>query len=135
MNHNLYIVWDDSKNFGIPIIDEQHRGLITTINSLYYCIKEGQGNDIIKSILIMLGQYAKIHFKTEESLMEEAGYPEIKEHLIFHETFIKKSKSLYSNVDNDSVTDEVLQFLRMWWLNHINKEDIKYIKSVKKLLD
>jgi len=34
MENNLYIVWNQNNNVGIKIIDEQHRGTISTINSL-----------------------------------------------------------------------------------------------------
>ena len=31
--HELLIYWDASNEIGIPIIDEQHRGIVTLINS------------------------------------------------------------------------------------------------------
>ena len=33
---NLYITWKNEDELGIPIIDEQHRGVVTAINSLFY---------------------------------------------------------------------------------------------------
>jgi len=39
MNHNILIVWDSSFNLGIPIVDEQHRGIVSTINSLCFAIQ------------------------------------------------------------------------------------------------
>jgi hemerythrin-like metal-binding protein len=127
MSDNLYIIWNDSNRLGIPIIDEQHRGLITTINSLYYCMLNDQSMETVKSILIMLGQYTKIHFTTEESLMRKADYPDLEEHIGLHNELVKKTKRLYVDVDNDNISDRVLKLLKEWWMGHINKQDRKYV--------
>ena len=36
MNNNVFIVWKNSNDCGINIIDEQHRGIVSTINTLFY---------------------------------------------------------------------------------------------------
>jgi len=56
MKNILYIVWSDNNSVGIPIIDEQHRGIISTINSLHFFIQAGHGDEILKPTLIMLEQ-------------------------------------------------------------------------------
>ena len=134
MKSSLYIVWSDKNKLGIPIIDEQHRGIISTINSLYYFIQAGQGHEIIKPTMIMLEQYTDVHFKTEEELLVKAGYPSFEEHLGFHHELKKKTKALSMNADRDQDSDMVLKFLKEWWLGHINKEDRKYIPFVKQLM-
>jgi len=48
MKNILYIVWSDNNELGIPIIDEQHRAIISTINSLHYFMQPGHGDDIIQ---------------------------------------------------------------------------------------
>ena len=73
MRNTLYIVWNDDSNLGISIIDEQHRAIVSTINSLHYFIQIGHGNEIIKPTMIMLEQYINIHFQTEEALMAAEG--------------------------------------------------------------
>ena len=64
-NSMLYIVWNDINKLGIPIIDEQHRGIVATINSFHYFIQEGHGLEALKPTLNILEQYTCIHFKTE----------------------------------------------------------------------
>lgn len=34
--HTLFIVWSDMNETGIKIIDDQHRGIVSVINSLYF---------------------------------------------------------------------------------------------------
>jgi len=135
MKNTLYIVWSDSNNIGIPIIDEQHRGIISTINSLHYFMQTGHGYEIIKPTMIMLEQYVDVHFTTEEALMAEAGYPALEEHIILHKDLVGKTKKLSIDAGRDSDPDMVLKFLREWWLGHINKEDRKYAPFLRKLLD
>ena len=131
MNHLLYIVWKDSNNAGIPIIDEQHRGIVTTINSLHYFIQNGHGDEIITPTLNILLEYTKIHFNTEEKLIIEAGYPALEEHKELHRILVEKTKriSLEADIKNDPAM--VLDFLKDWWLNHINVEDRKYMPYLK----
>ena len=128
--HNLYIVWNDSSNTGIPIIDEQHRGIISTINSLHYSIRTGEGDKVIKPTLITLEQYIIIHFRTEESLMEHAQYPGFDTHLELHRDLARKTDAIYRNAQIDGDPDIVLKFMKDWWLHHINIEDKKYVPHV-----
>ena len=125
----LYIVWNESNNLGIPIIDEQHRGIVTIINSLHHCILEGRGKSAMKPVLAMLEQYTVIHFDNEERLMEEAGYPELDAHAALHRDLSVKTKGFLSQQQDPQ---EILKFLREWWLGHINSEDRKYASLVRK---
>lgn len=81
----LYIVWTEKNILAIPIIDEQHRAIVSIINSLHYYIREGHGDNAMKHTLAILEQYTKLHFNTEEALTEEAGYLS----LIIMDYFIK----------------------------------------------
>ena len=132
MENILYIIWSDNNKLGIPIIDEQHRGLISTINSLYYSIQTGHGDEIIKPTMIMLQQYIGIHFKTEEALMAEANYPALEEHIVLHKELATKTKKLSFDANANKESDIILNFLKQWWLGHINQEDRKYGPFLKK---
>ncbi len=134
MNNLLYIVWNDSNNVGIPIIDEQHRGIISNINTLHYFMQTGQGDDVIRPTMIMLTQYTEVHFKTEQALMKKAGYSLLEDHIRMHESLMKKTRVLTIDARKDVEPEQVLSFLKQWWLDHINKEDKKYAPIMKKLI-
>ena len=127
MNSHLYIIWKDSNNMGIPIIDEQHRGIVTTINSLHYFIQNGHGDEIIAPTLNILLEYTKIHFNAEEKLITEADYPALEKHKELHKKLVEKTKIIAVEVDIKNDPTMVLDFLKDWWLNHINVEDRKYV--------
>ena len=94
MKNILYIVWSDNNKLGIPIIDEQHSGIISSINSLHYFIQTEHGDEIMQPTMIMLEQYIDIHFKTEEALMADVSYPALVEHINLHKEWIVKIKKL-----------------------------------------
>lgn len=81
MPSNLYIVWSRKQHITkVPIIDEQHRALVSTINSLFFL---SRNHHPAKAILLTLGvlqAFAETHFVTEEILMELTGYPHLEEH-------------------------------------------------------
>lgn len=135
MKNILYIVWSDNNKLGIPIIDEQHRGIISTINSLHYFIQTGHEHEIIKPTMTMLEQYTEVHFKTEEALLAEANYPALEEHIALHKELAKRTKKLSIDANRRKDSDMVLKFLKEWWLGHINKKDRQYISFLRKLMD
>jgi hemerythrin len=131
MKNALYIIWSDNNNLDIPIIDEQHRGIVSTINTFHFFTQEGQGIDALKPTLVALGQYITLHFKAEESLMKEAGYPGFNDHILLHKELLKKTIDIAKAATLHNDTDAVLKFLKEWWLGHINVEDRKYAPYVR----
>ena len=136
MDSMLYIEWSDKNILGITIIDEQHRGIVTTINSFYYFIQKGCGRDAIKPTLNMLEQYTKLHFQTEEDLLEESGYrkfdePWLTRHINLHKELMRKTIDIALDPKACEDPHIALKFLKAWWLDHINVEDRQYVAYVK----
>ena len=126
----LYIVWNDRYNIGIPIIDEQHRGIVTAINTLFEFIRQGEGQEALKPTFLILEQYTQLHFKTEQRLLQEIKYPDLEAHIGLHKKLIDNTDHIKraSLANNDP--DMVMGFLKGWWLGHINNEDRKYAPYV-----
>ena len=134
MLNNLYINWTKENEVGIKIIDEQHRGIVSTMNSLYYFIQSGHNEEIIKPTIIILQQYIKVHFQTEEELMLKAEYPDVNAHIQMHRDWMKKSKVVFYEALNNQDPKLLLNFLKDWWIQHIRHEDVKYTSYVEKLI-
>ncbi len=134
MNHMLYIVWNEENELGLPIIDEQHRGIVATINSFHYFIQQGRGLDALRPTLSILEQYTRIHFKTEEALMEQAGFPGFADHVAQHEALMRRTVAIAREATSNQEPEIALAFLKDWWLGHINKEDRQYVPHVRKSL-
>jgi hemerythrin len=123
---NLLIVWSDINTTGHPIIDEQHRGIVSIINSLYYAINSPRAKDFLEPASKMLMAYTIIHFDTEIDILESSGYPDLEEHRQQHEKLVTDTQrySLSSLKNDDSRI--MISFLKDWWMTHINKEDMRY---------
>jgi len=117
---NLFIKWDNDKKVGYPIIDEQHRGLVATMNSLYYFIQQGWDITSLKPTLQILEQYVTFHLKTEEGILVEHGISEDTLKVIheYGESFLKE---LHENINlsvSENEPQNVVKFLTKWWTGH-----------------
>lgn len=122
----LFIVWTDKNNLNIPIIDEQHRGIVSIINSLHYFIKQGTGFQVMLPIIIIMEQYSIIHFEAEQQLLKKYEYPDYDKHFLLHANLRENIKAIKSQSFLSKDTDAAINFLKNWWINHINVEDKKY---------
>src|SRR5512140_2145124 len=64
-----HIEWSDELSVGIQEIDEQHKVLVGLVNDMHRAIHEHHGRDTARAILEKLGDYTRVHFAVEESLM------------------------------------------------------------------
>jgi hemerythrin len=131
-----YIRWTRDFETGIDIIDEQHRGLISLINTFFYH-KADQDADLDRFLIPtaeMLKAYSKLHFMTLERLMNETSYPvsEIQREAEIHakklDTLIKTDDECRKNRDADTF----LKFLRDLWSHRDCSVDSGYIAHIRK---
>ncbi|MCL6269459.1 hemerythrin family protein [Sansalvadorimonas sp. 2012CJ34-2] len=132
MEQPLYIVWKDEYNLGVNIIDEQHRGLISTINSFFYSIQEGDGIKVAKPAVRILNEYVKIHFDTEEALLKKMNYPDLDAHMAQHRQLMEKTNEIALKIKTEHDAWELMPFLKKWWIDHILEEDQKFIDLYRK---
>ena len=78
-------------------------------------------------MLDYLADYTDFHFKAEEKLQEEVGYPGITEHKKKHEEFKKTVAQLYEMLEKEGPTDEftaaVNEQVTEWLYGHIKGFD------------
>ena len=135
LEHSLLIVWKvDEYNLGIPIIDEQHRGIVTTINSLHYGMQNKHARDVLAPVVDMVTEYTRLHFILEEEFLAKYEFPTIKQHRQLHFELTTE----LSKVGKDSLWHqdpyEFLEFLKKWWVDHICEEDRKFHDHLLKIL-
>jgi len=126
LDHNVFIVWKPEYNLGIPIIDEQHRGIVTIINSLSFGMQYDRIKTTLKPTVDMMESYAQIHFQTEEIFLELMDYPLIEEHKQSHQELTSKLNSvgISSLLNRDPY--QLMDFLKKWWIDHICTKDFEY---------
>ncbi len=131
--HLPMIVWQDTYNTGIDILDRQHRELVNTINALYSSLNMENKGSALKPAADMVMKYTKTHFATEIAMMEKSGYPQMKQHHAQHEQLILDAgRSLYECLHEDGDPTDFLNFLKRWFVVHITREDQAYSEHLTK---
>ena len=122
------IIWDESFSVGVPILDAQHIEIIRLINKLIEAKYLETNSETISETLTSMTNYAILHFKTEEDFMIENKYPDFVAHKKEHTLYRKKTLSfcLDTMVNKHTVPQEILTFLKDWWVHHILESDMKY---------
>ena len=124
----LLFPWSDTYNVKIGIVDIQHKKLVSIINELHQAMVGGHGKEKLGSILANLIDYTKMHFATEEKLMESRGYPDYPDHKGEHDRLTGKVVEFQRKFQANEVglTIEVMDFLKDWLSKHIMGSDKRY---------
>jgi hemerythrin-like metal-binding protein len=120
-----YVAWKDFYSVGDPFLDAQHKQVLAVINELYDAMQQHKDRAVLKPILCRLLEYTLAHFKHEEQLMYEHGYPDFAPHKAAHDRIRQRTRDLLENVDVVTARD-LLHFLKEWWVGHIQGLDKKY---------
>ena len=114
------IAWEDRMSVGLYLIDQQHMELVDLINALSDAMERGAKREEISRSIRRFYDYTNTHFRTEESLMDHATYPEyftqVREHLDcslraleFHRQFVE---------DPDFDPKVLLDYIVEWFVSH-----------------
>lgn len=122
------IFWTDEFSVGVSEMDSQHQKLIAMINKLIEEPHAKTNSRTISDLLTAMITYAQEHFRAEEALMSEHGYPLKDRQVEQHKCFIKKTVDFCSAVEVgvDIVPQVMLEYLKDWLLHHILEQDMKY---------
>jgi hemerythrin-like metal-binding protein len=98
------------------------------INRLIGAKEATTGSEVVSDLITQMTMYAREHFKFEEELMAELGFPLLEQHKQSHIKFRKKVVDLTIAVPLGVpvVPQVILNFLVEWWHNHILHEDMGY---------
>lgn len=122
------INWNSSFSVGVKLLDEQHKRIIDMSNLLISDHEATVYSETISELLDRLTKYATDHFRVEEQLLEEYGYPDLihqkEEHKAYRIKIVAFCQATVSH--EDSVPAELLKFIRDWWVSHILETDMKY---------
>ena len=124
--------WNDSYLVHIPMIDKQHMKFFKIFDQLAALSCNEESYNQLSGIIEELDKYTQIHFQTEEALMRKANTPDYDLHLFQHSIFRKKIeefKIAYS-YHNSVLQQQMVNFMRKWFLMHISDVDGKYADSV-----
>lgn len=122
--------WSEKLEFGLPMIDAQHRQLFELAASF-----AGNGDQIrVMKSLVMLCDYVKNHFRDEESMLEAVDYPDLLAHRQQHKAFRGMLLRLLDGARHlslDEIAGEVEYLIFGWFYNHILEVDLAYVPWIK----
>ena len=125
-----FCAWDQSYCVGIQALDDQHKGLFSTLNKFYDILMSHGDPALMDKELSSLVQQTRVHCNTEEECMLEHGYPGYQVHKMMHELLLRQLEDVLtlesSSYDQPWVARmETADFLHAWLVAHIINEDKK----------
>ena len=133
MQQQLFIHWQARNDTGITLIDEQHKGIVSIINTFHYLMGHGMDNRILYSCISdTMRNYSRIHFIAEEGFLEAAGYDGLEEHKKLHRKLSLEIDRIEYQALKTNDAKPLLNFLKNWWIEHINEQDMQYARFLSK---
>lgn len=122
------LVWDASFSTTIPTFDQQHKQLFNMVNDLSSSMQQKRSKEAIASVLQRLIEYTGSHFADEEAAFKKSGYPDQAKHIQTHENLVRQVLDLQRKFTSGEtvLTNDVIQFLQNWLIDHIKGEDKEY---------
>ena len=121
--------WDDSLLIGVPLIDRQHRALVSALDTLTEECARGKWPDTIEKTLNFIIAYTKEHFADEERVQAECGFPEMEAHKRMHADLILQVSLLVDELQKSGrsidLFTKINKALVDWVIHHIGAEDKK----------
>jgi hemerythrin-like metal-binding protein len=127
--------WNDNFECGIEIIDEQHKQLVSLLNSLVSNIAFQSEAPTLDKILASITEYVQFHFTTEEAIWRDHFEGDVWAtwHHQSHGDFIGEVTRISQEKGNKSHEEMLLgivRFLTHWLAYHILDSDKRMAKVV-----
>ena len=132
----MKIVFDESLYTGNELIDNEHKELIERANKLMESCEKGTEKLTAVKTLDFLMDYTDFHFKAEEKLQEECGYPLLDAHKAQHAKFVKAVDELREMLEeeegpSEAFVEAVKKNVVDWLLNHIQVWDKQIAEFIR----
>jgi len=119
----VFIPWEERFAVGIPIIDHQHRQLLELANRLFDTCRQGKdfAPEGFRSAASAAVDYVKVHFSTEEQIMDRVSFPEAADHKAKHREFVGRVLLEVRSFEEGKpfAPNRFVLFLKEWILSHI----------------
>ena len=133
-----FITWRDAWLFGIDHLDDQHREVANMLNRLVRecsCTEQekrsmsDEKKQHMRRLLDELYTCTKRHFRDEEALMIEQGYPGYVGHAREHAMLLGEFKSTFRAKLHEgccNMNPQTLTALRSWFVVHVARSDREF---------
>ncbi len=84
------LTWNHACVVGVRAMDNQHALLMDAANDLRLAWMRGSGHKKVGELMRLLMELARMHFRNEEQLMEQAGFPGLAAHCGEHQRLLRR---------------------------------------------
>ena len=122
------LTWGSKYSVGVKPMDSQHTVLFGLLNDLHAAMLKGQAQNLTGPLLRKLVDYTHTHFKAEEGMLADTGYPGLADHKVKHCALLQQVEDYSARFEKGEITLnlQLMNFLRDWLTNHIQKTDHEY---------
>lgn len=121
------IAWNESYRVGDEKIDAQHCYLFAAAEELV----QAQGREAMTVCMMKLFRYVRQHFRHEEEVMRQSGYPDWENHVAMHDRLIDRLSALSREIHDDRWSSAGIEdFMNSWLVGHILHEDRKLARYI-----
>ncbi|RWX43337.1 hemerythrin-like metal-binding domain protein [Candidatus Electrothrix aarhusensis] len=119
LNTGVCLDWNKEYNVGVKEIDAQHKKFLRIIKKMAALHTQADKHAKVEKLQDQLLDYAHLHFRSEEALMERYKYPKIHEQKTEHALLMAELHRQVSAARraNSSVA-KMLYFLVQWFIKH-----------------
>lgn len=122
------LTWNPATSVGVRAMDDQHGILMEAVNELRLALVRGCGQDRISEMLDQLIEFTRMHFSSEEQLMEQTGFAGLAEHRAEHHRLLAEMLQAAHRLQYGEALHlrPVLCSLHDGFLRHIEGMDQEY---------
>jgi len=114
------LMWNHSCTIGVQVMDDQHGILLDALNELRLALLKGAESRTVRTMLTRVSELMRLHVKSEESLLEQHGFPGLAAHRADQQRLLGRLAQFdirYEQRQSDSVY-ELVEYLRKWFTSH-----------------
>jgi len=118
---------------GDPTMDAYHLVFLDMLRTIRVTQNEIDAEGVRHRISFLL-EYAEMHFRSEEILMEAVGYPGLEAHKALHRDFTRRAQMMEDSFlqrPGAEMVGEILAFCESWFVEHIQSADQDYALHVR----
>lgn len=122
------LTWNHACTIGVRAMDDQHAILLDALNDLRLTLVHGGGREQMDDGLELLLGFTRMHFNSEEQLLETHHYPGLEDHREVHRLLLNQlAEAARRTTHRDEIQARtLLLFLRDWYFGHLEGMDREY---------
>ncbi len=131
-----YLAWNNKYLVGMEVLDYQHQQIFEMVNTVYASLISGAEPGTTADLVQRLMDTTREHFATEEAILSAAGYPGLGAHRALHAELIRRVQSYCSRskCGENLLSPHLVNFLRDWWVHHLECIDREYALWLQKVV-